>query len=808
MLDEVRSQQQARGQLKSERLREALVETIRGLPQGATLPTERELCVAHGVSRATVRAVLQQLESEQRIYRRQGKGTFVARAKLEQRLGLTSHTEEMRASGIKPGSKLINVTRVPAGAEVAAALRLPASAEVLQIERLRLADQEPIALEVLYLNAERFDGISASLGEDVSFYQLLHSDYGVELASAEETIEAVVAGPREAKLLNCGPAAALLLLSRRTLDTRGRPIEYVRSLYRGDRFRFRQRLERHAEQFPAPALTPALRPAVGDDAAALARVFVAAWRSTYVNVVDAEVLAALDEQQRTAWFAVLLADSALQTVVAEGSDREVIGFVRFGADPESAEGGHIFGLYVHPNEARRGVGRQLLEHALARLAAEGRSVTTLWVFEANEGARGFYAAAGFVATGRERVEEEFGAPEVMLRRSSPESASQPTGRERGADTGVLVRLRRLGAPSPVRVESELAPRAGAPLAAARAELVDELSRTLDSGYPPGASLLVVDADGPLLRINGGFSCVIDAEIATTSETIYDLASLTKVIATVPLALVLDERRAWSLDDPVARWLPGFPRADLSLRQLLTHTSGLPPHRPFYRRGSGVSAIRPALFAEAVAAGPGPVNYSDLNYILLGWALSRCAATPLARLFTETVARPLGMQQTRYRPPLRERRRIAATELDGDQRLAPGLVWGEVHDGNAWALGGVAGHAGLFAPASDLGRFASALLRPDHHPVLGSAAIAEMTRRQAGAPPDVRALGWRLDASDWGHWPQGSYWHTGFTGTSLLIAPEFGVGVVLLFGGVHPVRRPEEQAALRRALHRRLAEAWA
>jgi len=170
--------------LKSDRLREALLELVRNRPPGAALPTERELCAEYGVSRATVRHVLQGLEAEQRIFRRQGKGTFVALAKIEEPLGLTSHTEEMRARGIVPGSKLITVSRIAAGVEVATALRLDPEAEVLRIERLRLADGEPIAVEVLFLNAERFDGITASLGDDVSFYQLLHSDYGVELDSA------------------------------------------------------------------------------------------------------------------------------------------------------------------------------------------------------------------------------------------------------------------------------------------------------------------------------------------------------------------------------------------------------------------------------------------------------------------------------------------------------------------------------------------------------------------------------------------------------------------------------------------------
>jgi CubicO group peptidase (beta-lactamase class C family) len=362
----------------------------------------------------------------------------------------------------------------------------------------------------------------------------------------------------------------------------------------------------------------------------------------------------------------------------------------------------------------------------------------------------------------------------------------------------------------VTVESELAERAPLALANARERIVDTLAGPIAAGFPPGATLLVVDADGVLLRAFGGSSVVVPEQIATTRDTIYDLASLTKVVVTVTLALTLVERGRWTLDDPVARWLPGYPRADTTLRQLLTHTSGLVPHREFYRHVRGVDEMQRAVFAEAAAddVAPGPVSYSDLNYMLLGWALAACSGMPLEQLFADTVARPLGMTRTGYLPPASELRLIAATELDGDQRLAPGIVWGEVHDGNTWALGGISGHAGLFAPADDLGRFASALLAPDRHPVLAPASIAELVRRQAGAPPDVRALGWRLDASEWGAWPASTYWHTGFTGTSLLIAPEVGVAVVLLMGAVHPLRRLEEAAELRRVVHGAIAEALA
>lgn len=767
--------------MKSRRLREALLELIRNRLPGAALPTERELCAEYGVSRATVRHVLQSLEAEQRIFRRQGKGTFVALAKVEEPLWLTGHSEGMGARVVGAGSKLITVSRIEAGVEVAAVLRLDPEAEVLRIERLRLADGEPIAIEVLFLNAERFDGITASLGDKVSLYQLLHSDYGLELDSTEETIEAIVAGGREARLLGCSPGSALLQRSRLTTDTQLRPIEYVQSLYRGDRFRFRQHLERRSGE----AISTVLRPGTAADAHGLAEVFIAAWRDAYPGVVDDEILAALDHNTIAAWLAEEVAASGI-TIVAEAADRSIAGFIRFGEDPDGSPDGYVDSLYVHPRAGGRGIGRRLLEHALGALRVAGYHAVTLWVFEANERARRFYAAAGFVPDGSRRVEEEWRADEIHLVR--PLSGGMPHGAGAGA-----------------AIESEVADRASRALRRAGARVARLLGEAVAGGYPPGATVLVVDAEGELLRVFGGWSCVVSESIPTCRETMYDLASLTKVVSTVTLALSLAERGVWALDDPAAQFLPGFPQPGITLRQLLTHTSGLPAHCEFYRLEGAKQAIRGAVFSEARNAEPGQVVYSDLGYMLLGWAIEETSGIPLDRSFAETVAAPLGLERTRFRPAKRERRVIAATELDGDQRLEPGLVWGEVHDGNAWALGGVAGHAGLFAPAADLGRFASALLS-DRHPVLRTDSIAEMTRYQAGGPPDTRALGWQLDASEWGPWPGTTYWHSGFTGTSLLVAPELDCAVVLLMGGVHPTRRPKQQAALRADIHRILAEA--
>ncbi|MGC8635067.1 MAG: serine hydrolase domain-containing protein [Candidatus Limnocylindrales bacterium] len=337
-------------------------------------------------------------------------------------------------------------------------------------------------------------------------------------------------------------------------------------------------------------------------------------------------------------------------------------------------------------------------------------------------------------------------------------------------------------------------------------LADELRALVAAGYPPGLALAVVDQRGALLTAYGGFACVVDDSIPLERRTLFDLASLTKVVATVPLALVLEERGRWRLTDPVAAWVPEFPRPDTTLWNLLTHTSGLVPHRAFYVTCPTPAAVREAVCAEGRESRPGgEVIYSDLNFMLLGWAIERCAGAPLGVLFRREIARPLGMQRSRFRPQPRQRRLCAATELDGDQRTEPGLIWGIVHDGNAFALRGVAGHAGLFGPIDELAAFAGAFLNPVSHPVLSATSVTALSMRQAGRPPDVRSLGWRLDPEGWGDWPAGTYWHTGFTGTSILVAPARGLAVVLLMNGVHPKRRPEAQLEIRSRIHSIIAE---
>jgi CubicO group peptidase (beta-lactamase class C family) len=352
-----------------------------------------------------------------------------------------------------------------------------------------------------------------------------------------------------------------------------------------------------------------------------------------------------------------------------------------------------------------------------------------------------------------------------------------------------------------------------------------LTSLLSEGFPPSVSLAVLEQGEVALQAFGGYACVVGRPVPTAFETSYDLASLTKVVCTVTLALMASEQGALDLDDPVVRWLPEYPQPLATLRHLLTHTAGLVDHRPFYATLRGRAQIEPAIYDVARSATPGgPVCYSDLGFMLLGWVLEACFGMALDETVAALVARPLGLTRAGFRPAARGRdmagpvssgsalaghasadlHEIAATELDGDQRPTPELIWGEVHDGNAYALGGVSGHAGLFAPVADLTRFVQRALVPDG--LLSARSIALLASRQAGDADDVRGIGWRLEPNVWGNWPTGTIWHTGFTGTSLLVVPERGTAVVLLTNSIHPRRRLEDQAAVRATVHRLLAGA--
>lgn len=227
---------------KYARLKQHLVALIAALPADAPIATERELCTQYGVSRTTVTKALQELVHEGQLYRLQGKGTFVAPRKLVQTIQLQGHTEEMEAQGLRPGSRLISVENALSTPEQAEFFGLSPTGPVHKIVRLRLVDDEPIAIQTVVLDPVRFGSVGHELEQSVSLYRLLSERYGVRLAGGEETVESATATHDEAALLETRIGAPLLVLSRRSWDADGRPVEFARSLYLGDRYRVVVRL--------------------------------------------------------------------------------------------------------------------------------------------------------------------------------------------------------------------------------------------------------------------------------------------------------------------------------------------------------------------------------------------------------------------------------------------------------------------------------------------------------------------------------------------------------------------------------------
>ena len=225
-------------------VRQWLRQQIDGLPPGTPVPPERTLSERFNISRTTVRQALHDLAVEGRIVRMQGRGTFVATPKVNQNLQLTSYTQDMRAQGMRPGARLIDVTVTESEADVAASLGLEDGAPVTRIERVRYANGEPMAVETVYLDHNRFPGIGEKLGEDTSLYAVLEAEFGVVPAQGEETIETVLASPSVSRLLGTDSTTPMLMLTRVSRDGSGLPVEYVRSLYRGDRFRLTTQLSR------------------------------------------------------------------------------------------------------------------------------------------------------------------------------------------------------------------------------------------------------------------------------------------------------------------------------------------------------------------------------------------------------------------------------------------------------------------------------------------------------------------------------------------------------------------------------------
>lgn len=216
---------------------EQIIDLIAELEPGSSMPTERELAVTLGTSRTTLRQALAALAADGRIARTQGSGTFVAEPDRVYVHQMTSYSEDLRAQGRVPSSVVLEVTRVAPKPDVAAALEVAPAEQVHRIERLRLVDDEPLAHEVAHVPGPK-PRLRAELDRRGSLYDTLREAYGVTLARAEDVVETGLATPREAEVLGVDVGAPMLVVRRTAHDADGRPVEYTRSVFRGDRFRF------------------------------------------------------------------------------------------------------------------------------------------------------------------------------------------------------------------------------------------------------------------------------------------------------------------------------------------------------------------------------------------------------------------------------------------------------------------------------------------------------------------------------------------------------------------------------------------
>jgi CubicO group peptidase (beta-lactamase class C family) len=363
-----------------------------------------------------------------------------------------------------------------------------------------------------------------------------------------------------------------------------------------------------------------------------------------------------------------------------------------------------------------------------------------------------------------------------------------------------------------------------------AELIDQ---AVGAGVVPGAVLAagVHTAEPVLLHVAGDAQRDATANRPMTAGTVFDLASLTKVVATLPALLYLVGRGEIGLDRPASRYLPAFAgpgKSAVTVRQLLLHISGLPAERRYYLHLRDAAEIRTAALAEPLVAEPGTVFcYSDVGFIALGELAAAVAGCGLDELVQDVVCTPLGLTSTRYRPPAGWADRIAATEIVGGTGAGGGsgeaggsaeaggssrsgetgrAKVGVVHDENAEAMGGVAGHAGLFGTAADLARCAAAWAGVGS-PMEG--LRAEALRCQTEGLGGRRGLGWGLRGDKYDNmgdgWPAAGAGHTGFTGTSLSVDPRSGLWAVLLTNAVHFGRGPEHSViGLRKQVHAAVA----
>lgn len=308
---------------------------------------------------------------------------------------------------------------------------------------------------------------------------------------------------------------------------------------------------------------------------------------------------------------------------------------------------------------------------------------------------------------------------------------------------------------------------------------------------PGASVAVT-AFGKLVALRSFGRFTFEAESpAVTTETIFDLASVTKVVATTSMAMILYDRGLLDLEAPILGVLPEFAADDLrrneiSFRMLLAHSSGLPAYEKLFLGASTRNALLQEAFKVPLKYSPGThAEYSDIGFILLGVAIERIAGESLDTFAQREFFGPLGLVHTTFNPPVEWRQRIPPSA--DDKTFRKRVIQGEVQDENASVLGGVAGQAGVFSSAKDVAAFAHCMLNGGA-PIVKSETVALFTRREDSPAGTSRALGWDTPSApsqSGKYFSAGSFGHLGYTGTSLWIDPARQLSVTLLTNRTWP-----------------------
>ena len=321
-----------------------------------------------------------------------------------------------------------------------------------------------------------------------------------------------------------------------------------------------------------------------------------------------------------------------------------------------------------------------------------------------------------------------------------------------------------------------------------------LQHAVSESQTPGAVAYVGKGDDSIFHEACGARQLVPKSLPAEKDTIYDLASLTKVVATTPSIMLLVERGEMLLSDSVARYSPSFNTSSkkaITIRHLLTHTAGFPPLAPMGKPRAPEEAVEKIAHVRLLSEPGSAMRYTDLGFMVLGEIVRKVSGQTLDGFAAGNLFAPMGMADTCFNPPARLASRCAATGMgEGKVRL------GRVHDPVAAAIGGVSGHAGVFSTAKDLAAFARMILNRGAHGnerIISSASVRAMTTAQVEIAGEKRGLGWDICTSYSS--PRGdlmspaSFGHTGFTGTSIWIDPEKDLFVILLTNWVHRRESP-------------------